>query len=267
MLTLGFILALIVGISLGLIGSGGSILTVPILVYILGIDPIIATGYSLFIVGSTALAGGIRQYYQKQVHFKTVLLFGIPSVIVVLLVRSLLIPALPDVLFRIGSIEVTKATAILVLFAIVMLRASYAMIKPCPDCQENIDLNSISYPVSTLITQGSLVGLLSGLVGAGGGFLIIPVLVLRLKMPMKMAVGSSLFIIAINALIGFLGDFKHFPVFDWGFLFSFSAIAILGILIGIFLSTRINGARLKSGLGWFVLAMGIYILIRELLFK
>lgn len=264
---LGLILALFVGISLGLIGSGGSILTVPILVYILHIDPIIATGYSLFIVGTTALVGGIRQHFQKQVHYKTILLFGIPSVLAVLTTRAFILPLIPDPLFTLGQFTMTKAIAILILFAIVMLRASYAMIKPCRDCNDALPLNQIKFPIKTLLLSGLGVGLLSGLVGAGGGFLIIPVLVLRLKMPMKIAVGSSLFIVAINALLGFLGDFSHFAFYDWKFLFLFTGIAVLGIIIGIFGSTKVDGSKLKSGLGWFVLLMGIYILVKELFFK
>lgn len=264
---LGFVLALFVGISLGLIGSGGSILTVPILVYILLIDPLIATGYSLFIVGITALIGGVRQLYKKQVHFKTVLLFGIPSVIAVMLTRIYVIPAVPDEIFRLNGFVLTKSLAILIIFALVMMKASIAMIRPCKDCMDSVELAQIKYPFKTLFFSGIGVGVLSGLVGAGGGFLIIPVLVLRLKMPMKIAVGSSLFIVAINALLGFAGDFNHFSEYDWKFLLIFTSIAVAGIIIGIFASSKIDGSKLKTGLGWFVLIMGIYILIKELLLK
>lgn len=263
---LGYILALFVGISLGLIGSGGSILTVPILVYVFNIDPLTATGYSLFIVGVTALIGGLRQMFQKHVHFKTVFLFGIPSVIAVILTRTFIIPAIPDSIFSIYGFVVTKSIAVLIIFAIVMLRASLAMIKPCQDCTENVSLNQIQFPLAPLLFSGIGVGILSGLVGAGGGFLIIPVLVLRLKMPMKIAVGSSLFIVAINALLGFAGDFSNFPNYNWKFLGLFTAIAIGGIIIGIFVSSKIDGSKLKSILGWFVLLMGIYILVKELVF-
>lgn len=264
---LGYLLALFVGATLGMVGSGGSILTVPILVYVFHIEPSIATGYSLFIVGTSALTGGIRQYLANQVHFKTVLFFGIPSVLVVLLTRGLLLPLIPEKIPLWENLLLDKSTLIMLFFSVVMIRASIAMLRPCKDCNESIPLKEITYSFKTLVFQGILVGLISGFVGAGGGFLIIPVLVLRLKMPMKIAVGSSLFIIAINAIIGFLGDFTHFNQFDWNFLLLFALLSILGSLIGIFISSKVNGSKLKSGLGWMVLILGIVICVKELVFS
>lgn len=259
---LGYLLAVLVGISLGLIGSGGSILTVPILVYIMAVEPVLATAYSLFIVGTTALVGGIKSALLKKVDFKTVVIFGIPSIISVYLTRAFLVPLLPEVFFSIGNFKFTKPIALMLLFAVVMMMASVSMIKPSKEREE--ESNTIKYNFPLILIEGLFVGVLTGLVGAGGGFLIIPALVLLAKMPMKLAVGTSLFIIAAKSLIGFLGDLKGNQVIDWSLLFYFTLASVIGIFIGIYLSKKVHGAKLKTGFGWFVLLMGIYIILKEL---
>jgi uncharacterized membrane protein YfcA len=263
---LGYILAAIVGISLGLIGSGGSILTVPVLVYVMSVNPVLATAYSLFIVGSTALVGGVQSAIQKKVDFKTVLIFGIPSIASVYATRMWLVPLIPKELFSIGTLVITKPIALMLLFAVVMILASISMIKTSKK-KEVVDENvpmKYNYPV--ILLEGTVVGLLTGLVGAGGGFLIIPALVLLARMPMKLAVGTSLFIIAAKSLIGFIGDLQGSQVIDWKLLGSFTGFAVLGIFIGIYLSKKIPGDKLKKAFGWFVLVMGIYIIIKEIFF-
>lgn len=263
---LGYILAAIVGISLGLIGSGGSILTVPVLVYVMSVNPVLATAYSLFIVGSTALVGGVQSALQKKVDFKTVLIFGIPSIAAVYATRMWLVPLIPKELFSIGTLVITKPIALMLLFAVVMILASISMIKTSKK-KEAVDENvpmKYNYPV--ILLEGTVVGLLTGLVGAGGGFLIIPALVLLARMPMKLAVGTSLFIIAAKSLIGFIGDLQGSQVIDWKLLGSFTGFAVIGIFIGIYLSKKISGDKLKKAFGWFVLVMGIYIIIKEIFF-
>ncbi len=263
---LGYLLAMLVGVSLGLIGSGGSILTVPILVYVMGVNPVLATAYSLFIVGSTALVGGVQSALQKKVDFKTVLIFGIPSIAAVYATRLWLVPVIPDVIFSTGSFVFTKPIALMILFAIVMILASYSMIKPSKNkAVEEHEKITYNYPM--ILLEGAVVGVLTGLVGAGGGFLIIPALVLLARMPMKLAVGTSLFIIAVKSLIGFIGDIQGSEVIDWKLLGVFTGFAVAGIFIGILLSKKIHGNHLKKGFGWFVLIMGIYIIIKELFLK
>jgi uncharacterized membrane protein YfcA len=260
---IGFASAILIGVSLGLIGGGGSILTVPVLVYILGVNPVLATAYSLFVVGSTSLVGAATYMKKGLVNYKTALVFAIPSFIAVFLTRKFLVPALPDPLFTLGEAIITKNIGIMVFFALIMLAASYSMItaKKCVDCDEDEPV-VFNFPMIAL--EGSVVGVITGIVGAGGGFLIIPALVLLAKLPMKMAVGTSLLIIAAKSLIGFLGDLSTQTI-DWQMLLIFTSLSIVGIFIGSALSKKINEKILKTGFGWFVLVMGIYIITKELL--
>ena len=261
----GYLLAAIVGISLGLIGSGGSILTVPLLVYVMGVDPVLATAYSLFIVGATSLVGGVQSALQKKVDFKTVFIFGIPSIAAVYATRKWLVPFIPDEIFSIGTFVVTKSIALMLLFAVVMILASASMIHP-GKLKEEADDHPLKYNYPLILLEGSLVGVLTGLVGAGGGFLIIPALVILAKMPMKLAVGTSLSIIAAKSLIGFIGDLEGDQLIDWKLLGIFTAFAIAGIFAGIVLAKKIPGRKLKKGFGWFVLVMGIYIIVKEVFY-
>lgn len=258
---IGYCAAIMIGISLGLIGGGGSILTVPVLVYLFHIDATQATSYSLFIVGLTSLIGAYLNYRKQQVDVRTALLFGLSSITTVFLTRKFLIPAIPNVLFSIGDIEISRAVATMVLFAILMVLAAVSMIRNNNTKQTD---TSSTNALSKLLLFGVGIGLITGLLGAGGGFLIIPALVLVLHIPMKKAVGTSLLIIALNSLIGFTGDIGQ-QYIHWPFLLLVAAIAIAGIIIGTWLSRKIAGAKLKKGFGWFVLAMGTYILIKELL--
>jgi len=274
---LGYIGAVLMGLSLGLIGGGGSILTVPILVYLFQVDAVLATAYSLFIVGLTSLVGSFSHIKLGNIHWRTAIVFGIPSIISVFLTRSFLVPMIPDPIMTFGqdasggaAFVLTKSVGLLLLFAVIMVMAAYSMIKPSK--KASADQSTVvesdgqqpkfNYPL--ILSEGAIVGVVTGLVGAGGGFLIIPALVLLAKLPMKQAVGTSLMIIAAKSLIGFVGDMRGNEVIDWSFLAVFSSIAVVGILIGSLLSKRIPGAKLKPAFGWFVLVMGTYIIIKEL---
>jgi uncharacterized membrane protein YfcA len=260
---IGYFAALLIGVSLGLIGGGGSILTLPILTYMFQIDAKTGTAYSLFIVGATALVGGLRLAKQGMVEYKTLVVFAIPALASVYVTRAYLVPRIPDHLFTLGGFEVTGDIGIMLFFALIMLLASFSMIRGRKN--EQVQDSEISYNYPMILVEGILVGLVTGVVGAGGGFLIIPALVILAKLPMKMAVGTSLMIIAVKSLIGFLGDLGNPQIgmgqgIDWPFLLIFTGIALLGIFVGIYLSKFISGAKLKKGFGWFVLVMGIYIL-------
>ena len=258
------ILALFIGILLGLIGGGGSILTVPVLVYVAGIAPVMATAYSLFIVGSTSLVGAINYFRKKLVHIPTALVFAIPSFISVYAVRRYVITAIPETLFSIGNFTVTKSIFIMVLFATIMVLAAISMICAKNQDLESGDISKISFNYPLIFGEGLLVGALTGFVGAGGGFLIIPALVMFAKLPMRLAIGTSLLIIAIKSLIGFMGDVHNLVVIDWTLLGSFTAIASGGIFIGSSIGKKVEANSLKKIFGWFVLVMAVYILYKEL---
>lgn len=262
---IGLLLAALIGVSLGLIGGGGSILTVPILVYVLGINPVLATSYSLFIVGATSMVGAINNYRKGLVSIKTALLFGLSSITTVFITRKLIVPAIPPVLINTKLIVVTQSMATMIVFAILMLAASISMIIDRKNITTIDDTKQQPNQIIKLLIYGVLIGLATGLLGAGGGFLLIPALVLLVKMPMKKAVGTSLLIIGLNSLIGFTGDIGHFTI-DWKFLFLITTIAIIGVFIGSVLAKKMDGNKLKKAFGWFVLAMGLYILAKELFF-
>ena len=258
---IGLVLALFIGVTLGLIGSGGSILTVPILVYVVGIDPLLATAYSLFIVGSTSAIGSIKNALEKNVNFKIVLLFGIPSLLAVFFTRSQLLPLLPDAFTLSNNVSISKSKLVMIVFSVVMFAASSKMIRK--PRQKNLATPKIVTSALPLISQGLLIGTVSGLVGAGGGFLIIPVLVFFANLPMRQAMGTSLTIIAIQCLIGFTGDLGQHHI-DWILVLSFSAISVFGLFIGNRLSKRIIDGNLRQIFGWFILLMSLYIMFKEL---
>jgi uncharacterized membrane protein YfcA len=260
-LILGYIGALFIGMVLGLVGGGGSILTVPIMVYVLAVEPVLATAYSLFVVGTAAAVGAFRNLQKGLVDLRIGIVFAIPAFIAVYATRRYLIPAIPDELARYGDFVLTKHIAIMVFFALLMLVAAISMIRSSREENREEDRPKFNYTV--IIIEGLVVGVLTGIVGAGGGFLIIPALVLFAKLPMKKAVGTSLLIVTFKSLIGFLGDVQNMSM-DWKFLLSFTGVAVIGILLGIYLSNFIEGKKLKKGFGWFVLSMAVYIIWKEL---
>ncbi|WP_245681292.1 sulfite exporter TauE/SafE family protein [Arcticibacter eurypsychrophilus] len=256
----GYAASILIGLSLGLIGGGGSILTVPILVYFFYVDPVLASTYSLFVVGITSSVGAFSHYQKGNVNFKLAFLFGIPSLVSVFTMRKWIMPMIPFDLFTIGSFELTKPTLLMLTFAALMIVAAFSMIR-------NTNRKLVAYnPVNyiKLVVQSIVVGIITGFVGVGGGFLIIPSLVIFAKLPMKMAVGTSLMIMTLSSLLGVLGDVSRHEPIDYMFLSSFSAFAIIGILVGSYLTRYIQENKLRPAFGWFVLVMGIFVLITTL---
>lgn len=261
----GYLASLLVGIALGLVGGGGSILMVPILVFLFDVPPVDATSYSLFVVGVTSFIGAFPKIRQNLVSFRTAMVFGIPSLVAVFLTRKYLVPAIPEVVWQSGDLVIQRSFLLMMLFGIIMLASSISMIKKsdCIDCDENEPQN-FNYPL--ILLEGVLVGVLTGLIGAGGGFIIIPALVTLSKLPMKMAVGTSLIIIAVKSLIGFGGDLHAGVIqIDYQLLIFITLLAVVGIFIGNGISKRVDGEKLKIGFGWMVLVMGVSVLIVELL--
>lgn len=255
---IGYVASICIGVILGLLGGGGSILSIPILVYLFHIDAVMASAYSLFIVGVTSLIGAIPKYKDHLVNIRTGLLFGIPSIAAIFATRKWVVPAIPDVIFQLGGFTFSKRLLLLGLFATLMITASWSMIRS----RKQKLADDRDWKIPLLVVEGILIGFLTGLVGAGGGFLIIPALVWLTGLPFKTAVGTSLFIIAINSLLGFLGDVLNYKM-EWTFLLSLTGLAILGILVGNRLQKRISADRLRKGFGWLTFVMGFFMLLRE----
>jgi uncharacterized membrane protein YfcA len=261
----GYASALLIGISLGLIGGGGSILAVPVLAYLFSVNEKVATAYSLFIVGSSALVGGIKQHFKGYVDWRTAIVFGIPAIIGVTLVRHYVVPALPDVLFTVSNFEFTRRMAMFGLFAVLMIPAAFSMLKERKEKTNTSDEIKYNYPL--ILVEGLIVGAITGMIGAGGGFLIIPALVILANVKMKVAVGTSLIIIAFKSLMGFfLGDAFTMEI-DWQFLAIFTSLSLVGIFIGSYLSNFIDGKKLKKGFGYFIFVMAAFIFYMEFFVK
>jgi len=255
---LGYVGALFIGLVLGLTGGGGSILTVPILVYLMSINPVTATAYSLFIVGTTSTFGAIQNYRKNLVDIKNGFIFAIPSFIAVYLTRKYIVPEIPKVIIE-SPILITKDTFLMLFFAVIMVFGALSVLK-----KKSQNTNSEEKRNLILIgIQTFTIGIIIGLVGAGGGFLIIPSLILFAKLPMRKAVGTSLFIIAMNSLVGFIGDVQNLEI-DWLFLLTFSAISVVGIFIGMYLTKYTNESQLKKIFAYFVLVMAAIILLKEM---
>jgi uncharacterized protein len=260
-MTITFFLAIFIGISLGLIGGGGSILTVPVLVYTAHIKASEAMGYSLFVVGATAWLGVFQKAFKGQVEAKIGLVFVVPSLLMVYLTRHFVLPALPE-MWNMGVFTIHKDKALMLIFATLMLASSRAMLYA-----SHVQTPVTPQPLKILpiVNKALLVGLLTGFVGAGGGFLIVPALVLLIGLEMKNAVGTSLFIIGINSTVGFLTDLQKVHTIQWHFLLIFTSLAVVGAWIGNYFAQSVPNARLKKLFGYFVLLMGVSIWILELL--
>lgn len=274
MVVAGMIAAVVIGMVLGTLGGGGSILTVPVLVYVVGLPAVQATAYSLFVVGLSAAVGAVGYLRAGHVNLRVAAVFAAPSLVAVFLTRRFVVPAIPDPVFSLGSVVVAKDALIMTLFAVTMLLAALSMIRGCLRCRTKPGTagntvttgareHRLSLPAVAL--EGLVVGTITGLVGAGGGFLIIPALVLIGRLGMKEAVGTSLVIITVKSLIGFLGDVGASTAIDWAFLLPFTAMTALGIVAGMIATRRVESSKLRPVFGWFVLGMGALITIQEVL--
>ncbi|MBV42329.1 MAG: hypothetical protein CL834_04785 [Crocinitomicaceae bacterium] len=261
---LGYFMAILVGFSLGLVGGGGSILAVPVLAYLFGLDEKMATAYSLFVVGCAALIGALRQHQYGNVDRRTTIVFGFPALLGVWIVRHFLVPALPDVLFSIAGFELSRRMGMFGMFSLLMIWAAYYMLS---SKERKSGTGDFAYNYPVIVVEGLFVGGLTGFVGAGGGFLIIPALILFANIDVKRAIGTSLMIIAFKSLLGFLLGDALTSVIDWSFLLAFTGLAILGIFVGIGVGKFIEGTKLKRIFGFFVIAMACFILTMEFIIQ
>ena len=256
---LGYFCSILIGFTLGTIGAGGSILTVPVLVYLMSVSPVMATSYSLFVVGTTSLMGTWRYTRKSLVDFRTVLIFGVPSIVTVYLIRLFLIPVIPEILFTWGSLVVTRDKFLMLIFAIAMLIAGQSMLR-----KKNLDKAQAQTNYLVVFLAAVCVGLVTGMVGIGGGFIIVPALVLFAGVSIRYAIGTSLFIIALNSFAGFAGEVQQFSVINWNFLIVFSLFSIAGIIAGEAVAQKLSSARLKALFGWFIIVLGFIIAVIEL---
>jgi uncharacterized membrane protein YfcA len=259
---IGYIAFALMGLIIGMMGSGGTIITVPILVYLFHINPSDATTYSLLIVGITSSIGAISYLRNKNVHLKIALLFSIPSIISVYITRAFIVPSLPETI-KLHSIVLTKSQYIMVLFSIFMLAAFYSIISNYL-FKNKIRKVGIKKYYGLIPFEGLFIGALTGIVGAGGGFLIIPSLMLFNKLPIKKAIGTSLVLISINSTVGFVSDTNHTSI-NYSYILLFVILATVGVIIGSKLTNFINPEKLKLSFGFFILTMGLCILCKELL--
>ncbi len=258
---LGYFCALFVGISLGLFGGGGSILTVPILTYMFAVPPPLGTAYSLFIVGITSLMGVYFNYLEGNLRLKLGFVFGLPSCVGVYLVRRWGLPLISEVI-DFGGITISKDSLIMLTFGVVMLTAALFMLNVRPKQSASAKINRKAMFV--IAAEGFVVGGITGFVGAGGGFLIIPTLVLLAGLPIKKAVGTSLLIISIKSISGFIGDLQATDGMEWAFLMVFTGLTLSGLAIGSYVSKRIDSKQLQPAFGWFVFMMASLVLTREI---
>jgi uncharacterized membrane protein YfcA len=264
---IGYFGAIMIGVALGLLGGGGSILAVPIFAYLFGIDKMVATAYSLFVVGVSSIAGAFSYFERDLISYRTVLFFGVPATLSVFLNRYFVIPLIPENLLVIDGFVLTKGASVMLLFSLLMILSARIMIKG-REVVIHDDEKRITSPFRyfSIIVQGLFIGFITSLVGAGGGFLIIPSIIALFHLPVKKAIGTSLCIVMMNSLIGFSGDIGNIQI-EWIFLIKFSGLSLSGIFLGSFLSKRIPGSKLKPMFGWFVLIMGVWIIIKETIIK
>jgi len=258
---LGYLGALLTGTVLGLLGGGGALLSIPVLVYLFGIEPQLATSYSLILIGITALSGAYQNIRKKLVDYNAALYYGVPSVIAVYVVRRWIMPNLPKVMFTFGTYAVDKNLFILIILAIVMFAAAYKMITsgPAPTEEKEHKINHFE-----LAFFAVLIGSFLGLVGAGGGFLMVPALMYFANVHTKRAIGTSLLLVAVNSFIGFLGDMRSHVQLDWAFFATFAFFSVAGVFIGQYLAERIHNDKLKKYFGWFILLTAVFIIVKEI---
>ena len=254
----GYIAALCAGLILGLLGGGGSILSIPILVYLFRLETSIATGYSLFIVGIATLVGCIIRLRLSILDIGVGMKFGLPAVLGSFVARMWLVPIIPGQIIILTTISISQRALILGLFSVLTISASFYMVFANNKLNKEIDIERNDL----LMLSGTAIGLLTGIVGMGGGFLIVPAIYFLTNLDLRKSIGTGLFIIAAKSLIGFMGDLSNFPI-NWIFLIGITSITTVGIIFGTHASRIIEIGMLKRVFGFFVLAMGVLILTYE----
>ncbi|WP_282637927.1 sulfite exporter TauE/SafE family protein [Sphingobacterium thalpophilum] len=260
-LVIGFLLAILVGLSMGLMGSGGSILTLPIFVYLFRIEPQYALDYSLFSIGALAIIGSITPLIKKEIDLHITTVFLVPSILSVYLTKRYLLPAIPQQV-DFDNTFISRNHIIMLLFAFVILLSAVAMIsRKRQTAASTAHMNIVQ--VSKAIASGLLVGLITGLVGAGGGFIIVPSLVLLLGIPLKQAISTSLLIIGLNASFGLMANYHFWAHMNWPILVIFTLITLIGLQLGNKWKGRLDTMRLQGMFAYFLISIAVLILVFE----
>ncbi len=258
----GYLMVFIIGVVMGMIGAGGSILTSSVLIYVFSINPVLSASYTLLNVGIISLVGVVQYFRKDQVDIRTGLMFALPALLVVFIMRRLIMPSIPTCICQFGSFGLTKELMVMVVFALVMILVSWSMIlQPVP--KGNTRSNNRSG--LAMILPGGLAGIITGFTGAGGGFVIVPALIFFTGLDIKKAVGTSLFIISINTASGFIGDYSSGVQYDWSFLLKLISVTVAGMLFSSLLANRISNTKLRRVFGITILAIGCWIVIKELI--
>ncbi|MCX4986491.1 sulfite exporter TauE/SafE family protein [Streptomyces sp. NBC_00572] len=240
--------SLLIGVSLGVLGGGGSILTVPILVFLAGQGTKAAIATSLFVVGVTSLAALLPHARARRIRWRTGLLFGAFSMVGA---------------YGGGRLaEYVPGTVLLVAFALMMLATAVAMLRRRRE-QDSEGPERGGRPLAGIAAKGLAVGAVTGLVGSGGGFLVVPALAILGGLPMGAAVGTSLLVIAMNSFAGLAGHLSGVSV-DWALALTVTGTAVVGSLAGARLAGRIPQDTLRTAFGWFVVVMGVFVLAQQL---
>ncbi|MEZ5014161.1 MAG: sulfite exporter TauE/SafE family protein [Chitinophagales bacterium] len=259
----GYFSALLIGFALAVFGAGGSILTIPILIYLFGYAPLPATTYAFIIVGFTAAIGTLQNIRQRNVYLRPAIFFAFPSVLSIFLVRNVILPNIPEQVGHIGNITLTKDLIVLAVFSVIMAVAGFKMIRSRHG--EDAPQGDGGMHPFMLMLLGAMVGFVLGFAGVGGGFLITPALVMFAKLPIRRAIGTSLLIISLNSFVGFFSSLQMHADIDWAFIAIFIALTALGIFLGNLLSGRIRSSQLQGAFGWFLFAFGIFMIVSEIM--
>lgn len=262
-LIIALLCAILIGLSLGTLGAGGAILTIPVFVYVLKVNGLDAITCSLFVVCLSSFTTAIQYFRTKQIHIRAIVSFGIPSVISVWVFRGFVLPAIPDPLFTLDNYIISKAGGLLIVFALLMFVVAYKMLSKnvvearSTDKQLNQNLS--------FVLHGLSVGAITGLLGAGGGFLIVPALVLLLDLEFKIAVGSSLCIIFLNTAMGILATTELLYHLDWKLLSSFTLVTISSSYYGSQIAHKYSSQKLKRLFGFVLIFVACFMLYEEVL--
>lgn len=248
---IAYALAALVGVTLGLMGGGGSIMTVPIFVYVLGYDPKLAIAMSLPVIGSTSLVGTISHWRAGNVQLRTAAIFGVVAM-------GSAFAGARIARHLSGAVQLSMLAVVMLAAAVMMFRSARAPARVAPDA----DTAPQPFGVGLLMPVAIAVGMITGMVGVGGGFLVVPALVLLARLPMRQAVGTSLLVIALNSASGFAGYVGH-VAFPWPFMLAFTGVAIAGILAGSAMVKHVSQPALKQSFAVFLVVMGAFILYRN----